>query len=94
MPSPYGDVPLGSILSYHARPAVVPAVEHLPFPLPTQPSDYATILRVGEMDYYSGISVTQTDSELLEKETRDQSNNKIWHQVRSQHITSSNFKRV
>lgn len=94
VPSPYGDVPLGSILSYHTHPAVILSDDYPPFPLPPQPSGYATVLREEEMDYYSGISITPTDSELLEKETRDQSNNKVWHRVRSQRITSSNFKRV
>ncbi|XP_046874101.1 uncharacterized protein LOC124466343 [Hypomesus transpacificus] len=94
VPSPYGDVPLGSILSYQTRPAVIQSDDYPPFPLPPQPRDYATVLGEEEMDYYSGISMTQTDSELLENETRGQSMNKVWHRVRSQRITSSNFKRV
>lgn len=38
--------------------------------------------------------ITKSESEALEKETRQQSINNIWHCVRSPRLTSSSFKRV
>ncbi len=38
--------------------------------------------------------VSKSESEALEKETRQQSINNIWHCVRSPRLTSSSFKRV
>lgn len=38
--------------------------------------------------------VSRSESEALEKQTRQQSTNNIWHCVRSHRLTSSSFKRV
>ncbi|XP_016115987.1 uncharacterized protein [Sinocyclocheilus grahami] len=40
------------------------------------------------------MTVTPSDAEALEIETRVQSDSKIWHRVRSQRLTSSTFKRI
>ncbi len=40
------------------------------------------------------MTVTPSDAEALEKETRGQSDSRIWHHVRSQRLTSSTFKRI
>ncbi|KAG5267560.1 hypothetical protein AALO_G00223080 [Alosa alosa] len=34
IPSPYGDIPLGSVLSYHIQPVVTPSHNYSPFALP------------------------------------------------------------
>ncbi|CAM4734132.1 unnamed protein product [Leuciscus chuanchicus] len=38
--------------------------------------------------------VSKPEAEALEKNTRQQSSNKIWHHVRSIRLTSSSFKRI
>lgn len=82
------------MLKYHSHPAVAPTDQNPLFPLPLQPRNYPTVYSQEELHYYNGISVTQSDSEIIEKETRDQSNSKLWHSVRFEHVTASNFKRV
>ncbi|XP_056138304.1 zona pellucida sperm-binding protein 3-like [Lampris incognitus] len=67
---------------------------HSPFPLPPQPSNYATALNRNESIYYGGMAVTHPDAEALEVETRGQSTSKTWHRVRAQRLTSSDFKSI
>lgn len=46
------------------------------------------------MECYNDIVVTKSEAEALEKETRLQSSNNIWHRVRSPRLTSTSFKSV
>ena len=46
------------------------------------------------MECYNDMMISKSESEALEKETRQQSSNNIWHRVRSPRLTSSSFKRV
>lgn len=69
--------------------------QHQLFPLPPQTyNNYATTLYENESSYYCGMTVTLSDAESLEIETRELSTNKTWHHVRSQHLTSSVLKRI
>ena len=45
-------------------------------------------------ELYDGLKISPEDALQLEEETRDQSNSKVWHELRSERITASNFKRV
>ncbi|KAG5275576.1 hypothetical protein AALO_G00121920 [Alosa alosa] len=78
-----GDVPLGSVLSYQALacPTSTTNVHHPPFPLPPQSCHYVTALTENESRFYSGMTVTLSDAETLEMETRGQSTNNTWHRV-------------
>lgn len=64
------------------------------FPLPPQPSTFSTVLTKDQMEYYNDMMVSKSEAEALEKETRQQSSNNIWHRIRSPRLTSSSFKRV
>ncbi|XP_049326742.1 uncharacterized protein LOC125787031 [Astyanax mexicanus] len=92
----FGDLPCGSVLTYQSLnlPTTSITDDHPLFPLPPQTCNYTTALNENESNYYCGMTVTLSDAELLEKETRDQSTNKTWHSVRSQRLTSSVFKRI
>ncbi|KAK5865252.1 hypothetical protein PBY51_016429 [Eleginops maclovinus] len=40
------------------------------------------------------MMVSKSEAEALEKETRQQSSNNIWHHVRSTRLTSTSYKRI
>ena len=88
--------PCGSVLTSQALavPATTTTDYHPPFPLPSQTDNYATALNENERNYHSVLTVTVSDAESLEMETREQSTNKTWHCVRSQHLTLSLFSKV
>ncbi len=93
--SGFGLLPHGSALTYQAVGLPTTTTDHYPpFPLPPQPCTYSTVLNEKESTFYGGMTVTPSDAEALEKETRGQSDSKIWHHVRSQRLTSSTFKRI
>ncbi|KAG5283867.1 hypothetical protein AALO_G00020410 [Alosa alosa] len=64
------------------------------FPLPPQPGSFCTVLNKVQMERFSTIVVSKAEAEALEKNTRQQSSNNIWHHVRSIRLTSSSFKRI
>ena len=64
------------------------------FALTTQPSNFSTVLTKDQMECYNDMMISKSESEALEKETRQHSSNNIWHRVRSPRLTSSSFKRV
>lgn len=89
----FGDLPLGSVLSYQLPQQTVSFEEHPTLPLPPQPCSYATVLNQEEHDFYGGLIITPEDSLHLESGTRDQSSI-TWHRLRAERITSTSFKRV
>lgn len=89
----FGDLPKGSVLTYHATQASR-ANDDLLFPLPSQPCSFYTVLDDTESCYYGGLVVTQAVAIQLEIETREQSHSKTWHKVRANRLTSSSFKRI
>ncbi|KAL0151644.1 hypothetical protein M9458_053045 [Cirrhinus mrigala] len=92
----FGHMPHGSALTYQVirLPTTTTTDPCPPFPLPPQPCTYSTALNEKESTFYSGMTITHSDAEALEKETRGQSNSKLWHRVRSQRLTSSTLKRI
>ncbi|XP_056312920.1 uncharacterized protein LOC130228515 [Danio aesculapii] len=91
----FGYMPHGSALTYQVvRLPTTTTDSYPPFPLPPQPCSFSTALSEHESIFYSGLTVTHPDAEVLEKETRGQSNSKVWQRVRSQRLTSSTFKRI
>ncbi|XP_051553740.1 uncharacterized protein LOC127440828 isoform X2 [Myxocyprinus asiaticus] len=93
--------PLGSGLSYQLplldntwpRSSLSNPTDDFPvFPLPPQPSTFFTVLTKNQMECYNAMMVSTSESEVLEKETRQQSINNIC--VRSPRLTSSSFKSV
>lgn len=40
------------------------------------------------------MTVSKSEAEVLEKETRQQNSSNIWHNVRSTRLTSTSFKRI
>ena len=100
--SKFGPVPPGSVLSYQQK--VIEdtgdIINHslhptfLDFPFPQQPATYHVVLSNAEQDMFSGLHVTHDISKELETETRQQSMNKTWHDVRRYRLTSSVFKQI
>lgn len=89
----FGDLPKGSVLTYHATQSSRANDDPL-FPLPSQPCSFYTVLDDTESCYYGGLVVTQAVAIQLEIETREQSHSKTWHKVRANRLTSSSFKRI
>lgn len=91
----FGHLPHGSALTYQVIGLPSTSTDpYPPFPLPPQPCTFSTSLSEKESIFYDGMTVTLSDSEALEKETTGQSSNNMWHRVRSQRLTSSNFKTI
>ncbi|XDV19692.1 hypothetical protein PO909_025120, partial [Leuciscus waleckii] len=78
----FGDLPKGSVLTYHATQSSRANDDPL-FPLPSQPCSFYTVLDDTESCYYGGLVVTQAVAIQLEIETREQSHSKTWHKVRA-----------
>lgn len=89
----FGDLPKGSVLTYHTA-QYTRAGDYPPFPLPSQPCSFSTVLDDTEACFYSGLTVTQAVAIQLEIDTREQSHSKTWHKVRTNRLTSSSFKRI
>ena len=101
VPTPFGNIPQGCGLSYHILPSPttdsssdVPSLPLPSLPLPSQPCSYSTVLPKDMSEVYEGLNLSNDEAQQLEEETRDQSQSKVWHDVRSERITASNFKRV
>lgn len=70
------------------------STEFSAFPLPPQPGSFCTVLTQAQMERFSTMVVSKSEAEALEKNTRQQSSNSVWHHVRSVRLTSSSFKRI
>lgn len=100
--SHFGLVPHGSILSYQQKLATdyshvikIPQCRDFPLlPANNCAQTYSTALTRKESLYIQGQQITLEESHQVEKETRDQSDNPFWHEVRKKRITASKFKRV
>ena len=101
--SKFGLVPNGSVISYQQKLATdYSHIKNIPqwrdFPdLPTRVIStlgYTTVLPTKESIYYAGEQITLEETRRIEKETRDQSDNPYWHDLRKKRITASKFKRV
>ena len=55
---------------------------------------YTTVLPPKESIYYAGEQIKLEECKQIEKETRDQSDNPFWYDLRKKRITASKFKRV
>ena len=64
------------------------------FPFPPLPGTFYTVLSKVQMEMFNTMMVSKSEAEALEKETRQQSSNNIWHHVRSTRLTSTSFKRI
>ncbi|XP_019630250.1 PREDICTED: uncharacterized protein LOC109474389 [Branchiostoma belcheri] len=102
VPSKFGAVPHGSVLSYQQKPQQKngdiinhPCKPTYPaFPVPPLPSTYHHVPSQTEQEVYLGLHLTLSQAHEVEENTRDQSHNKIWHDVRKHRLTSSIFKQV
>ncbi|KAK6490660.1 hypothetical protein HHUSO_G5263 [Huso huso] len=99
----FGALSHGSVLSYQQKELQSPSSDLIyitdvpvfpPFPLPSQTSNFCTVLGRSEIDYYAGLQLDLEIAKQLEIETRDQSSSKTWHAVRAERLTSSVFKRI
>ncbi|KAL1270854.1 hypothetical protein QQF64_029870 [Cirrhinus molitorella] len=69
--SEFGLLPHGSALTYQVVGLPSTSTDHYPpFSLLSQPCNYTTVLSEKESIFYSGMTVTPSDAEALEKETR------------------------
>ncbi|CAH1267041.1 Hypp3665 [Branchiostoma lanceolatum] len=100
--SKFGLVPFGSVISYQQRPQQKDGdiINHScqptypPFPLPPQVPTNHHVPTETEQEVFLGLQVTLEHAYEVEQSTREQSQNKTWHDVRKHRLTSSNFKQV
>lgn len=64
------------------------------FPLPPQPTKYATVLDEEATRHVNTLNITQSDTISLECDTREQNKNPLWYIARSGRLTASIFKRI
>lgn len=103
--SKFGLVPMGSILSYQQQNNVVDtgdiivdalATEPPPFSLPDLSNFFTDVFPLSaDLDVkYRSLHVGDEDGKEFERQTRTQSDVGVWHKLRKNRITASNFKRV
>ena len=98
----FGKVPQGSLLSYQLQTSKITTNNIViqgvalppPFSLPVLESTFFGPLSYECECLFHGLSVTKEQALDYEEITRDQSKNKIWHDLRAQRITASNFKQI
>lgn len=101
-PSKSGPVPTGSVLSYQQKlltntgdiinhnvqqnfPELLPPEQH---------SHYNRVLSFAEYNLFLSMHIDRTHALKLEEQTRSQSANKLWHEIRRHRITSTMFKDI
>jgi len=62
--------------------------------LPPQPGSFCTVLNEVQIEKFSAMVFSKPEAWALEKNTRQQSSNNIWHHVRSLRLTPFSFKRI
>ena len=99
----FGDVPKGSMLSYQQRvklsnkPKVhinIEAPDPSSFTLPPVNQTYSTVLTMSQQHFIGGLKLSLGQANLDEKETQNQADDKLWHELRAQRLTASKFKDV
>ncbi|KAL6487810.1 hypothetical protein MHYP_G00044360 [Metynnis hypsauchen] len=100
----FGKVQVGSVLSYQQPPppsdSVVIHEDAPPFPsLPLEgyhlsPPEYSFVPTHQEQLHLSSLSVTLSQSHLIEEATRCQSATPEWHSLRRERVTASHFREV
>ncbi|KAL6460785.1 hypothetical protein MHYP_G00307510 [Metynnis hypsauchen] len=100
----FGKVQVGSVLSYQQPPppsdSVVIHEDAPPFPsLPLEgyhlsPPEYSFVPTHQEQLHLSSLSVTLSQSHLIEEATRCQSATPEWHSLRRETVTASHFREV
>ncbi len=99
----FGEVPKGSLLSYQLKePAStsgdITPIGNIAYPLRFNFPHFERAF-VGPLDaacdcFYGGLFVAEEQSHTIESETKGQSNDRIWHDLRKPRITATSFKRV
>ena len=96
-------VPSGSVISYQQKLATdysqirnIPQCRDFPALLTRviYTSGYTTVLPPKDSIYYAGEQIKLEECKQMEKETRDQSDNPFWHDLRKKRITASKLQRV
>ena len=99
----FGDVSKGSMLSYQQRvkpsnrPKVhvnIEAADPPIFTLPPVNQAYSTVLTMSQQNFIDGLQLSLDQANLYEKETRNQADDSMWHELRAQRLTASKFKDV
>ena len=98
----YGTVPKGSVIS-NQQPVVneknkfvcIEQNHNIPN-LPTKLLEpvYSHVLLHTQANVLDSLKVSTKQAHQIEQETRDQSCNPFWHELRKRRLTASNFKRV
>jgi hypothetical protein len=90
----FGIVPEGSVLSYQQKLTPdfsnivkIPQSEKFPnLPIQICLQTYNTVLKEKELTHFDGQQILSSESHEIEKETRDQSNNPHWIELRKKQI--------
>ena len=100
--SQFGTVPKGSLLSYQ-QPCLkdkskftrINQDQSLPA-LPVEVLDplYCHVLNHHDSKVMEGLEISLHDARQVERDTREQSDNPFWHEVRRRRLTASKFKRI
>ena len=64
------------------------------FDLPQLENNYSTTSSLQHQTFVEGLGLSSNQAELYEIETRQQSNDRKWHELKSQRLSSSKFKDV
>lgn len=101
-PSKSGPVPTGSVLFYLQKLLtntgdIINHKVQQDFPellLPEQHSHYNRVLSFAEYNLFLGMHIDRTHALESKEQTRSQSANKLWHEIRRHRITSTMFKDI
>ena len=94
----FGNVPKGSMLSYQQRvklsnkPKVhinIEAPDPPSFTLPPVNQTYSTVLTMSQQNFIDGLKLSLGQANLYEKETQNQADDKLWHELRAQRLIAS-----
>ena len=64
------------------------------FTLPPVNQTYSTVLTMSQQHFIDGLKLSLGQADLYEKETQNQADDKLWHELRAQRLTASKFKDV
>ena len=64
------------------------------FTLPPINQAYSTVLTMTQQNFIDGLQLSLDQANLYEKETKNQADDKLWHELRAQRLTASKYKEV